>query len=229
VTRTDRDFDRALGARIRRERDQAGITADGLARAARDLGLRWQRSTLASIEIGRRAVTAPELLLLPLIFQRAGREIRLIDLLDGPMRLSESVTATEIGFAQILKGAEINRLGGEAFVMPAIAAESKRLLAEVAKVSPLLPDATFAQLVAAIEDGRSDAEQRAGRELGRTAVEVAHAARRLWSRSLTAEREARAQQLVGPDATPTVLRAARRRVARALIEQLEAALGPREA
>jgi len=60
-------LDAALGRRLAELRTAQGQTADQLARAAKDIGLTWDRSTVASIETGRRKITASELLVLPLL------------------------------------------------------------------------------------------------------------------------------------------------------------------
>lgn len=53
-----------IGAVLLDARRQRGLTQDQVAAAARERGLRWSRTTVTSIEIGRRALTIDEFIVL---------------------------------------------------------------------------------------------------------------------------------------------------------------------
>src|SRR5215470_12288661 len=61
-----------LGRRLRKLRTASGRLQEDVASAARAWGFDWQRGTVAMIELGRRRVTAEELLALPAIARDAG-------------------------------------------------------------------------------------------------------------------------------------------------------------
>lgn len=93
----------AIGRRLRQIRDAAGITAEEVAEMAREYGLRWQRVTVASLETGRRAVTADELLLLPAVLTDAtGTTVRLRDFFVEPVLLGD-VAVTPAGIRAVLE------------------------------------------------------------------------------------------------------------------------------
>lgn len=224
----DGSFPAVVGRNLRAVRDRHGLTADDVAAAARALGLSWQRSTVASIETARRGLGAEELLLLPVILWRAsGEHVELLELLEseGPIELAASsghgsTRATTRGLEQVLTGAPI-KLGRKSWDL----AESGRVLGgfvdrvrELGKVLPkgVEPEEAFR----AAEEGQHEAEQKAARKLGRPAPQVAHAARRRWGRSLTAERDARVEERLEGDVDPASVRAIRGHVTRELLAVL---------
>lgn len=62
------DFMRALSARLRDLREDAGLRQDDISRKAKGLGLAWGRSSVAALEAGARNLSAFEWLLLPSIY-----------------------------------------------------------------------------------------------------------------------------------------------------------------
>lgn len=220
----------SVAHRVRAIREEGGVTADRIAEAARYFGLGWQRGTVASIETGRREVTAAELLLLPLILSRCGVKVTLLDVLAQPAALSSGVVANPEGFRELLHGDELTVAGrGAGFAIPAVQAD----LPSVPKVASELVHEIKAQLPgrvrladieAAATSAKLDAEQKAAVKLGRTAVQVAHAAHRLWGRGLTAERDERVAKKVPPDAEARSVQAIRGRVTRSLLAELEPVL-----
>jgi hypothetical protein len=203
----------AVGRAVREMRDVVDVSADEVARAARDLGLKsWQRSIVAGIETGRRGLTAEELLLLPYVLTNAlGHPVSLRDLLPAPVRLG-GTWADEADLAKLLTGRPVaETLAGQ---REAIKQAAVRLLADALKKRGANA-AADAELAAA-----GEAEQIAARKLGVTALQVAVAARQRWGRSLTAERDRLVRERV-PDDTPiSSVRAVRGRITRNLVAEL---------
>src|SRR5450756_537104 len=71
-------FQSVVRRNLRRLRMKFGWRQEDLALKARARGLRWSASTVTAIEIGRRPVSAGELLLLPTLLQ-----VSLTELLSG--------------------------------------------------------------------------------------------------------------------------------------------------
>ena len=64
-------FRQAVGAQIRKLREQRGVRQEIVALMARRWGLPWTSATVAQMETGRRHLTAEEWLLLPAVLTRA--------------------------------------------------------------------------------------------------------------------------------------------------------------
>jgi transcriptional regulator with XRE-family HTH domain len=95
-----------VGNKVRHLREQTGATQDHVARAARDVGLTWGRSSVAQLEAGTRALSAAELILLPLVFLAA---------FDCELSLTEIVTPMDVdedgaNMVQLTDQASVNRL-----------------------------------------------------------------------------------------------------------------------
>lgn len=206
-----------MGRQIARLRAQHGVTADQLASAARFIGLKWHRSTVATIEGAGRGLTAEELLALPLIFEKAGAQVSFPDLVAGDMT---------IGLLP-LSAADIGRLvAGEAVDFRDPLARTPR------NVSDMMRGLATLHLAS-----QQEAEQKAARRLGQRAFEVTVMAFRLWRRSLTDQREVEARKLLEADAARieaeggnveawlrTALPAARRKATHRLLTELRSAL-----
>lgn len=208
----------ALGHRLRRVREDTGHTAADVAAMSRHFGLGWDRSTVARIELGRRQVTGAELLVLPLLYDRS-----LADLLPTEAaRLGADVTATPEALRAVLTKVParqgwnlpgVDRLAAD--VAAALTPEWAQRVDELAR--RLVPGADALEVGEAAADGLDDATAKAARRLGVPALRVAVAARRLWGRSLAAERDAR----VGPVGNARTRQARRGHVTRALLAELE--------
>jgi transcriptional regulator with XRE-family HTH domain len=224
------DLAAAVGSRMRALRDAHGVTADTIAAQARGVGLRWQRSTVASIETGKRRLSAEELLLLPTILSMALPDsVTLRNLLDRDIALTDELVMTPRGFVDLLEG------GGPiwgGFKLPRVAAGPRAPSVERWRViERLWPDVhgggrlDLQRLHQVERAAAGEAEQNAARTFGVEALEVAAAAHRLWGRSLTAEREARVEAESGGDIPASAVRARRGHVTRALLAELEKLLG----
>jgi len=101
---------------LRRLRLKFGWRQEDLALRARARGLRWSSSTVTAIEIGRRPISAGELLLLPTLLQ-----VPLTDLVSGnPDEVVDidGVLVTAAAMDEIGRGAALTELEPVFFVTP---------------------------------------------------------------------------------------------------------------
>jgi hypothetical protein len=219
----------AVGRRMRSLRDEHDVTADTLAMHARSIGLGWQRSTVATIETGKRRLTGEELLLLPLLLSMAlPVVIGLRDLLDTEMALTEELSMTPTGFQQLLD-ADTQVWGG--YKLRSAGPADRKPSTEVwARIEELWPDVHGAsrlnlERLRAVElAAGGETEQKAARTLGCTALEVSALSHRLWGHGLAAERERRLALVDEPTASVAVMRVRRGHITRMLVDELAAHL-----
>ena len=101
---------------MRRLRMKVGWRQEDLALKARARGLRWSASTVTAIEIGRRPVSAGELLLLPTLLQ-----VSLTELLSGDhdeVADVDGVLLTQAALGEIGRGGALTELESVFFVTP---------------------------------------------------------------------------------------------------------------
>lgn len=223
----------AIGQRLRALRDEHGVTADTLAMQARRLGLGWQRSTVGTIEAGRRRLTGEELLLLPLLLSMAlPVTVTLRDLLDRDIALTGDLVMTPGGFRQLLDE-RASLYGGYRLTSqrPAAAGDDAQSSVELwRRIERLWPDVhggsrlDLARLRAVERAAVGEAEQKAARTLECSALDVSAVAHRLWGRGLTEERDRRVAALGHLDDPPAAVRVRRGHVTRALVDELAVAL-----
>jgi transcriptional regulator with XRE-family HTH domain len=205
-----------IGRRLRALRTAAGRLQEDVAAAARAWGFDWQRGTVAMIELGRRRVTAEELIALPAIARDAGLEgfslgedvMVILSPLAGAPTLSPSgplrshhVELVPIGHGRAPdtpEAREIRRLE------PRL--RHKQAEAEVFRIAL---------------ESHGDAETKAARVLGVSPIVVAMAAQRRFRQSLTAQRDAVAAGREGIGSIdPRRLQARRGHITRQLVEEL---------
>ncbi len=95
---------------------KVGWRQEDLALKARARGLRWSASTVTAIEIGRRPVSAGELLLLPTLLQ-----VSLTELLSGDhdeIADVDGVLLTQAALGEIGRGGALTELESVFFVTP---------------------------------------------------------------------------------------------------------------
>jgi transcriptional regulator with XRE-family HTH domain len=103
---------------LRRLRTKFGLRQEDLALGARARGLRWSASTVTAIEIGRRPISAGELLLLPTLLQ-----VPLTELVSGDqdeVADVDGVLVTMAAMDQIGHGLALTELESVFFVTPPI-------------------------------------------------------------------------------------------------------------
>jgi transcriptional regulator with XRE-family HTH domain len=193
-----------VGENVRRIREKAGARQDDVSTAARSVGLSWTRSKITALERGEKALDlADAVLLAEAMAQIAGQPVSIAaDLFagDGAVRLSPVTVIQREALRRFLGGDPVRLF----------AREGER----TSNLFSPFPDAAHAQMKA------GEAEERAGRTLGISKLEVAHLAVGLWGLTLGEERDRR----VG-DEVPLASRSAKRgRVTRQLVEDLRVRL-----
>ena len=109
-------FQSVVRRNLRRLRMKVGWRQEDLALKARARGLRWSASTVTAIEIGRRPVSAGELLLLPTLLQ-----VSLTELLSGDhdeVADVDGVLLTQAALGEIGRGGALTELESVFFVTP---------------------------------------------------------------------------------------------------------------
>jgi len=195
VPTTPEPLDAVIGGNVRRLREQHGARQEQIAATARAHGLGWGRSSVANLEAGRVKLSLTEAVLLPTILGRAfDATVTLHQILatDAPIVLTDAITTSAESVMRTLAG----------------------------RRRPTDAENENAVSVILMGDEFDEANQKAARRLMVPAGAVAHAARQLWGRSMTAERDARAAELTPKRATPRSVQAIRGGVTRKLIDEL---------
>jgi transcriptional regulator with XRE-family HTH domain len=224
-----------VGQAVRRLREQDGQRQDDLARSARELGLTWTASKIAALERGDKALPAEELLLLPAVLALAGCGYpSLVDLLPsgpGTVRLSDRTAMPAAVLAHAVRGEDFELSEVDS---PSMRKTFSRIetwerggglerAVSMVRAAHLVSGATPRELVDA-ERAAGDAERIAARRLGVPFAAVVAAALATWGRGLTEERDARAAERAGPDASARSAQAARGHVTRELYGELAPAI-----
>lgn len=109
-------FQAVIRRNLRRVRTNLGWRQEDLAQRARARGLAWTANTVTAIEIGRRPVTAGELLLLPTLLQ-----VPLTDLVSADkdeVADVDGVLVTKVALDQIARGRPLEEQQSQFFVTP---------------------------------------------------------------------------------------------------------------
>ena len=109
-------FQTVVRRNLRRIRTKLGWRQEDLAQKARARGLRWTANTVTAIEIGRRPVTAEELLLLPTLLQVPLTELVSTDKDD--VADVDGVLVTRVALNQIARGRPLEEEQSQFFVIP---------------------------------------------------------------------------------------------------------------
>ena len=186
-----------VGPRVRALREQYGVTADALARAARSVGLPWSRLTVYGIEqqgARPRRLSIEELALLPWLLHQAGA--------PAPVRVIEN--NDRIDLAPGVRGVS----GSVLFAMLSAPESGPFVLLEdddddvlSLDAEELFPELTPEQVRAAHRAARGAAEARAAASLRVSPRLVSLASLATWGRPLSEERDARLSEedLAGRD------------------------------
>jgi hypothetical protein len=234
-----------VAANLRRLRQDAGRSAEDLIPAARAHGLDWTASWLSSVERGIRALTADQLLALPVVLSAAlGHRVSLADLLVGDAPVSLGAPG-ELAPSSISAGYLLDVVTGHptrrSFTQPPPPpAPDNTLAAVAARAAQRMRDIRDAGLgdvdaraLARAEEGAGTAEAKLAKRLGVAPVVVAAAAASLWGHSLTEEQAA--LTAAGTNAATaartvnTALSDKLRDASLAMVEARLAALAPRAA
>lgn len=206
-----------VGGSLRSWRKEEGLTQDEVARAARQIGVDWTRATVAAIETGRRDVSLGEFLALPFIVNR---------LTDGGSTTSRRRL---VGFVARQKGTRDVALTDDCWLFDASnltqLVNGGRVGTQDVAAGAVKPRPGVRREIASRVESALDAEQKAARSLGVTAMEVRLASYTLWGRSLTDEREERVGRKHLEDSSPPSLQAHRGHLTRELLKELERVIG----
>jgi hypothetical protein len=208
-------LEQAIEQQMRRLREAQGVRQETVAESARFWGVPWTQATVAAIELGQRGLSLGEFVMLPLVFRQAGirkpsgRHLELEDfvpLADETGMPNESTIITPGAGALVATG-----------VAPMLGIV-RTLLRGGLPPAGEQPDR--------VEAGPGEAERKAARKLGCSPDAIVAAARQLWKRTLSAERDER----IGERAAKLdrrSLQAVRGRVTRGLVRELEPIIGRR--
>lgn len=213
-----------VGENVRRIREAAGARQDDVAAAARGEGLRWTRSKIAALERGEKALDLAETVLLATAMgEVAGYPVAVADLLagDGAVRLSSAVVLHRESLRRFLGGVPVRVVVADIPGAPESIREMMvRMPAAMERAASLIGKGATGYLLKHALDHAGEAEERAGRTLGVSKMEVACLAVGLWGRTVAEERDRR----VGDD-VPAASRSAKRgRATRQLVEELRTRL-----
>jgi transcriptional regulator with XRE-family HTH domain len=202
--REARTFGQVVGANVQRLREAQGWTQEELARRLRAFGLHWTRANLASVESGRRQqIDLASLVLIALAMDAPASEL----LAGDPEEISVG-GGTSVNLHHTREWLAGRQPLGPGYVGQSSGGQSGL---RIAKQQALRADGVA-----------DDADERAALRLGLTIDEVLASAKRLWGRTLTAERDARAAKAEGCERT-----AVRGHITRQLMTEIEEAQ-PRE-
>ncbi|MFE0135706.1 helix-turn-helix domain-containing protein [Streptomyces sp. NPDC059037] len=219
-------FGEALGRHLQAVREEKGSTAEDVAQAAQRLGLSWHRPTVRQIERGQRALSATELVMLPLLYGRPLGE--LLPQESETVRLTSQLTVYGREARRVLGGDYNPRAA--AFRAPGgwhvkgwsdqsgeeMAERAMRAMTALSERSPW-PKGVETRYLAQPDE----AESKAAKRLNTTPHYVAHAARETWGHGLAEEREARLRARGELPEGKRALQSARGHITRALAAELE--------
>ncbi len=109
-------FQAVVRRNLRRVRTKLGWRQEDLAQKARARGLSWTANTVTAIEIGRRPVSAGELLLLPTLLQIPLTELVSAD--KDEVADVDGVLVTNVALNQIARGRPVEEQQSQFFVTP---------------------------------------------------------------------------------------------------------------
>jgi hypothetical protein len=187
-----------VAGNLRRLRAEAGVALDVLLPTARANGLDWTASWLAAVERGTRALTAEQLLALPVVLSGAlRRRVTLADLLrgDAPVVLAATLDAPHPSvpaayLRDVVTGQPVERPFSTPVPVPAPdpdAGASVRAAQRLHEISRAGLGDVDIRALARAEAGAGTAEARLARRLGVPEIAVIAAAASLWGHSLTEE------------------------------------------
>ncbi|MGW5314514.1 helix-turn-helix domain-containing protein [Nocardia thailandica] len=225
-----------VGRNAKRLREQAGLSLDDVARAAAPF-TRWTTSRVANIESGRSLPSLSQLLVYCIALDIAGAEgIRLADLFDGDTAVKLTDTGPPVyvsALHRVFSGAPIAFGPGDLHGVPTSSEELSQRVAEilreaVAKNFPnddhLPPGVTESQKVATLVFQRGEtglADERAAKKLGLSTDELTVWSNRLWRKTFSAERDARAGDAANAQVKGQVTRALLAEIRNALTEAVD--------
>lgn len=218
-----------VGDRVRAVREAADLRQQDLSDAARALGLgTWNRSLIAALERGDKAISAEDLVRLVAVLTAATRRaVDIAELLDSPARISLSDIASIAarGVAAVLRGADAdlhvervkthqNVPGLDTPERQRAAQRSGAIRYAAGRRKPLTVGEQNA-----VREGFGEADERARRELGEDDYPFETLCAVLWGRSLSTERDSRLAASGGNQGSAASVAARRGRITRELLTE----------
>jgi hypothetical protein len=219
-----------IATNMRRLRNGTNVQPEDVAKAATHFGLEWTAAWVSGVERGQKAITAEQMIALPLVLTTAlSHRVSLADLLlgEGSLHLGKSEPGTTVStyyLREIMTASPFRRsfldfdlpdpeVSEPEEPSPALAAAEK--MREIVRAN--LGEVDVRALKRA-EDGMTDQERKLAKKLGIPEIVVIAAAASLWGRSMSEERDALMEGL------PSHSKAAiSRRLSTAIVERLEQA------
>lgn len=205
-----------IAENVRRIRRERGLLQEDIATAARWVGLKWSSVTVTQIESQSRLLSLDEFLLLPMILQCS-----LTDLVT----VEEDDRSVVLGYGTILDGATLPRLVSQdgpqlneddVPMLPALEYRLDSRIKEAVTRGGL--EQTLLSYLKIREGARGEAERKAAQTLKIAAVDITGLSLRLWGKTLTEERDARAQEQADQGKEQ---RAVRGHITRALLRDIQ--------
>lgn len=200
---------------MRRIRKERGLLQEDIATAARWVGVMWSSVTVTQIESQSRLLSLDEFLLLPLILKCSLKDL---------LATEEPDQLIKLGFGTVFDAETVSEL---------VSAKGPRLRDDQVPMLPGLEEKLETRIKTAIERGgleptllsylkvregaRGEAERKAAQALKISAVDITAYALRLWGRSLTEERDTRAEEQASEGKET---RAVRGHITRALLQDI---------
>ena len=199
--------------RIRRER---GLLQEDIATAARWVGVMWSSVTVTQIESQSRLLSLDEFLLLPLILKCSLKDLLATEEPNQLIKLGFGTIFDAQMVAELIsdKGPELK--GHQIPMLPGLEETLNPRIKEAIAFSGLEP--TLLSYLKVREGARGEAERKAAQATKFPAVEITALAIRLWGRSMTEERDVRAQKQTSEGKET---RAVRGHITRTLLRDIE--------
>lgn len=199
------DLGRVVGANAKRLRTAHGVTMEQMSTASRDVGVRWTVQRVAGLEKGTRVPTVATLFELALVLARVtDTEVALGDLVthEGYLRLTDALRISGEATERVFRG------GPVAFAPADFAPDMSNHESEWTEtdwvrsvgyadrehmVTELGIDPNDIQQIWRLVDLATSLDQRTAKNLGVDLIRLAALSLRLWGRSISDERTARAE------------------------------------
>ena len=163
-------YDAVIAGNVARLRREMEISQDALARRAGEAGLRWNQLTVSAIELGKRALTVGEWLLLPALLGCSRDDLVGFD--DQVIEVEGAIVSEDVWHK--------------------LTASSERASVTIADLTSGLT-ASVGDELEAWKDAREreDATRKIARRLGMAPADVVDLANKLWGTGPTEERDRR--------------------------------------
>ena len=202
---------------IRRIRRERGLLQEDIATAARWVGVMWSSITVTQIESQSRLLSLDEFLLLPLILKCSLKDLLATEEPDQPIKLGFNTIFDSEMVAELVSAKGPQLRDDQVPMLPGLEDKLEAKILQAIKRGGLEP--TLLSYLKVREGARGEAERKAAQTLKIPAVDITAYALRLWGRSLTEERDTRAEEQATQGKEK---RAVRGHITRALLEDLGA-------